>query len=113
MRHTPRGPVVVVSPGGSVRRLALVPPVASADLQWIMASGVSIAAQYRSDDAIARKTRYLTVVDVLTNRIGESIRYTQDYQTNGGGMACYQHGTFTFLAGAPDNKLQLVRAIAR
>jgi hypothetical protein len=65
------------------------------------------------DDATERKTHYLIVVDVLTNRIGESIRYTHDYQTNGGGMACYQHGTFTFLAGAPDNKLQLVRAIAR
>jgi hypothetical protein len=110
MRHTPRGPVFIVSAGGSVRRLALIPPVESADLQWIMASGGSIAAQYRSDDA---KTHYLTVVDVSTKRIRETIRYTHDYQTNGGGMACYQNGTFTFIAGAPDNKLQLVRAVAR
>jgi hypothetical protein len=113
MRHTPRGPVFVVSPGGSVRRVALVPPVESANLQWIMASGGSIAAQYRAADFTEPKTHYLTVVDVETKRVRETIRYTHDYQTNGGGMACYQHGTFTFIAGGPDHKLQLVRAVAQ
>lgn len=113
MRHTPRGPVFVVSPGGSVRRVALVPPVESADLQWIMASGGSIAAQYRDTDVTEPKTHYLTVVDVETKTVRETIRYANDYQTNGGGMACYQHGTFTFIAGGPDHKLQLVRAVAQ
>ena len=46
-------------------------------------------------------------------RIRETIRYKHDYQTNGGGLACFKHGTFTFMAGAPDNKLQLVRAVAQ
>lgn len=99
MRNTPRGPVFVVAPGGSVRRLALVPPVANADLQWIMASRGSIAAQYQLHDPIQRKTHYLAVVDVATGKTRETIRYTHDYQTNGGGLACYQHGAFTFTAG--------------
>ncbi|HZP63419.1 MAG TPA: hypothetical protein VFB28_08405 [Terriglobales bacterium] len=113
MRHTPSGPVFVVSPGGVVRRVALVPPVKGADLQWIVPSGGVIAAQYRSTDPGERKTHYLTVVDSSTSTVRETIRYLHDYQSTGGGMACYQHGTFTFIAGAPDNKLQLVKAIAQ
>jgi hypothetical protein len=113
MRHAQRGPVFVVAPGGSVRRLALSPPVADADLQWIMTSGGSIAVQYHSHDPAQRKTHYLTIVDAATGKTRETIRYTHDYQINGGGMACYQHGAFTFLAGAPDNNLQLVRAVAQ
>ena len=113
MRHTPTGPVFVVSSGGVVRRVALVPPVKSADLQWIVPSGGFIAAQYRSTDPGERKTHYLTVVDSSTSTTRETIRYVHDYQTTGGGMACYQHGTFTFIAGAPDNKLQLVKAVAQ
>lgn len=113
LRHTPRGPVFVVSPGGVVRSVALVPPVTSADLDWIMASGGFIAAEYRSTDPAERKTHYLTIVDSSTGTTRETIRYVHDYQTTGGGMACYQHGTFTFLAGTSDNKLQLVKAVAQ
>jgi hypothetical protein len=112
MRHTPSGPVFVISPGGSARRVRLSPPAQDASLQWIMASGGLIATQYRSaaSDGAAHKTHYLLVVDELTNKTRETVRYSQDYETNGGGLACYQNGSFTFLAGAPGGGLQLVRA---
>lgn len=111
MRHTPSGPVFVVSPGGSVRKVALVPPIEGAVLQWIMSSQGSIAAHYISVDAKKGKTHYLTIVDAWTGKSRETIQYKHDYQTNGSGMVCYRNGAFTFLAGTSDNKVQLVRAI--
>jgi hypothetical protein len=113
MRHTPSGPVFVVSPGGAVRRIPLIPPAEHTDLQWVMASNGSIAAQYRSLENTRPKTHYLVSLDALTSKTRETVRYTFDYENNGGGMACYQDGAFTFLAGAPNGGLQLVRAIPR
>lgn len=112
MRHTPRGPVFVVSPGGSVRRMLLTPPVQGADLESIMAASGSIAAQYRSPEGAERKTHYLVVIDTSTTKTRETVRYVHEYQKNGGGMACYRNGTYTFIAGAPNGGLQLVRAAA-
>jgi hypothetical protein len=73
----------------------------------------AIAAHYRAHGSFSQKMHYLSIVDVWKNEVMENIRYSHEYQTNGGGMACYQHGTFTFIAGAPDNKLQLVKAVAQ
>jgi hypothetical protein len=112
-RHTPRGPVFVVSPGGSVRRVLLTPPVQGATLQWTMASGGSIAVLYRSRDTAEHKTHYLVVVDTSTNKTRETVRYVHDYKNNGGGMACYQNGAYTFIAGGPNGELQLVKATAQ
>ena len=113
MRNTPRGPVFVVSPGGSVRRVQLTPPVQAADLEWIAASGGSIAAQYRSTNSAERKTHYLVVLDTWTNKARETVRYVHDLEKNGGGMACYRNGTYTFIAGGPKGGVQLVRAVAQ
>ena len=115
MRHTPNGPVFVISPGGSVRRVRLNPPVEDAAIQWIMVSAGLIAAQYRSaaTDGAGHKTHYLVIVDGSTNKVRETVRYFHDYETNGGGLACYQSGNFTFLAGAPDGGLRLVGAASQ
>jgi len=110
MRHTPKGPVFVISPGGEVQRVTLRPPTRSADIQWIMASGGSIAAQYLSQDPAERKMHYISVIDVRTNKLRDRIRYSHEFQTDGGGMVCYQHDIFTFIAGTSENKLQLVKA---
>jgi hypothetical protein len=64
-----------------------------------MTSEGSIAAQYRAD-AARSKTHYLSIVDVWTGKTRETIGYTHDYQTNGGGMSCHQHNTFTSLPEA-------------
>lgn len=112
-RHTETGPVFVVTSGGSVRRMALTPPVKGADLQWTTAGGGSIVAQYRLENGRTPKTHYLVVMDVGTNKKRATIRYLQDYEKNGGGLACYRSGVFTFIAGAPNGGLQLVRATAQ
>jgi hypothetical protein len=112
MRHSPRGPVFVVSPGGSVRRVLLTPPVHGADLQWIMASGGWIAAQYRDVDNAQKKTHYLVTFDPAT-RTQDTVRFVFDYELNASGMACYRSGVYTFLASAPDGGLEVVRAVAR
>jgi len=113
MRHTPTGPVFVISPGGAARRVLLTPPVQGADLQWIMASGGSIVAHYRLASAEERKEHYLVVLDAWTKKNRETIRYEFDYPNNAGGMACYQSGSYTFIAGGPEGGLQLVRAVAQ
>jgi hypothetical protein len=113
MRHAPRGPVFIVSPGGSVRTIVLTPPVEGADLQWIMASSGSIAAQYRSTDSAQRKTHFLVVTDAWTGEVEERVRYVHDYESNGGGMVCYQNATYTFIAATSNGGLQLVKAIAQ
>jgi hypothetical protein len=113
MRHTPSGPVFVVSPGGSVRRVPLTPPAQGTDLQWIMASNGAIAAQYRSLSPSERQTHYLVVLDASTNKVRETVRYVHEYNKNGGGMACYRNGTYTFIAGGPAGGLQLVKATAQ
>jgi hypothetical protein len=112
-RHTGTGPVFVVTSGGSVRRMVLTPPVKGADLQWTIAGGGSIVAQYRLEDGRIPKTHYLVVMDVGTNKNRATVRYVQDYEKNGGGVACYRNGVFTFIAGAPNHGLQLVRATAQ
>jgi uncharacterized protein YjlB len=82
-----------------------------------MASGGSIIAQYRSavndNGNLGHKAHYLVVVGGWTNKVRETVRYVHDYETNGGGLACYKNGTFTFLVGAPNGGVQLVRAAAQ
>jgi hypothetical protein len=113
MRHTPQGPVFAVSPGGSVRRIVLKPPVQGADLQWVLVNNGSVAAQYRSPRVEQDKTHYLVLFDMAAHRVRQTVRYTHNYQTTGGGMTCYQNGVFTFIAGGPNGALQLVKAAAQ
>jgi hypothetical protein len=79
--------------------MALNPPVEGADIQWTIAGGGSIVAQYRLDKGGPPKTHYLTVADVGTSKNRTTIRYVQDYEKNGSGVACYRNGVFTFIAG--------------
>jgi hypothetical protein len=109
-KNTPRGPVFIVAPSGSVRRVPLAPPVRGADLEGVMAGGGLLVAQYRSPDGPERHTHYLVVMETSTQKIRETVRYVHEYDKNAVGMSCYRNGTYTFIAGAPDGGLQLVRA---
>lgn len=112
-RNTPRGPVFIVAPGGSARRVPLAPPVKGADLEGVMAGAGLLVAQYRSPDGPERHTHYLIVMETSANKILETVRYIHEYDKNAVGMSCYQNGTYTFVAGAPKGGLQLVRAAVR
>lgn len=112
-RDTPRGPVFIVAPGGSTRRVPLAPPVNGADLEGVMASAGVLVAQYRSPDGPERHTHYLVVMETSAKKIRETVRYVHEYDRNAVGMSCYRNGTYTFLAGAPNGGLQLVRAVAQ
>lgn len=109
-RNTPRGPVFIVAPGGSARRVPLAPPVKGADLEGVMAGGGLLVAQYRSPDGPERHTHYLVVMETSTNKIRETVRYVHDYDKNAVGVSCYRNGTYTFIAGATNGGLQIVRA---
>ena len=109
-RNTPRGPVFIVAPGGSARRVTLAPPVKGADLEGVMASGGLLVAQYRSPEGPERHTHYLVVMEISGKKIRETARYVHEYEKNAVGMSCYRDGTYTFIAGAPGGGLQLVRA---
>lgn len=111
MRHTPQGPVFVVSPGGAARRVPLIPPDSNAELKWIMANGGSIATEYSLPGPVP-KVHFITTTDVTSKRVQATIRYTFDPHTTGHGMVCYQRGVITFLAETPEGVLQLVRASA-
>jgi hypothetical protein len=110
MRNTPTGPVFVVTPGGSARRIPLAPPVNGADLEGVMADGGLLVAQYRSPDSAERHTHYFVVMETSAGKVRETVRYVNDYTKNAVGMSCYRNGVYTFIAGAPDGGLQLVRA---
>lgn len=109
-RNTPMGPVFIVAPGGSARRVSLAPPVNGADLEGVMAGGGLVVAQYRSPDGPERHTHYLVVMEASAKKIRETVRYVHEYDKNAVGMSCYRNGTYTFIAGAPNGGLQLVRA---
>lgn len=109
-RNTPRGPVFIVAADGSARRVALAPPVTGADLEGVMAGGVLLVAQHRSPDGPERHTHYLVVMETSGKKIRETVRYVHEYDKNAVGMSCYRNGTYTFIAGAPNGGLQLVRA---
>lgn len=113
MRHTQRGPVFVVSPGGVARRVSLNPPDGRAEIKWIMASGGSIATEYYLPaSGPDPKVHFITITDVSSKSPQSTIRYTFDPHTTGHGMVCYQRGLITFLAETPEGVLQLVRASA-
>jgi hypothetical protein len=109
-RNTPRGPVFIVAPGGSAERVPLVPPKDGADLEGVMADGGLLVAQYRSPDGPEKHTHYFVVMETSAKKVRETVRYVHDYNKNAVGMSCYRNGTYTFIAGAPDGGLQLVRA---
>jgi hypothetical protein len=112
-RNTPKGPVFIVTPSGSARRVALAPPVNGADLEGVMADRGLLVAEYRSPDGAERHTHYFVVMETSAKTIRETVRYVHDYNKNAVGMSCYRNGTYTFIAGAPDGGLQLVRATAQ
>jgi len=113
-RHGPEGPVSLISPGGAVRSVRLRPPETAATLASVKVNGGTLAAEYYMLGSTpgGQRVRYLTVTDLSSRKLQETIRY-EGSQSAGVGMVCYRENTFEFLSQASDGHLEIVRAVGR
>jgi hypothetical protein len=113
MRRSPEGPVFLISPGGTVQKLKLVPPEKSAVLASVKVRGGTIAAEYYVPNSSAsRRVHYITLTNVGSGKVQYVIRYTGAGST-GVGMVCYGEKGFEFLAQDSEGYLAVITAIGR
>lgn len=110
-RLSPQGPVYVISPAGTARKVDLRPPDDEAKLLEARASAGAIAAFYYYPSGSKRhELRSIILVDAREGDVRRTIQYTPDYHETGIGVVCYQNNTFTFLSVDAAGFLQLVKA---
>lgn len=109
MRHTPNGPVFVVSPSGGVRRIDLSPPK-DTQLSAIQVGNGRIAAEFLrflpKSDQIGS-----VILEVIDAQTGErEAEYSHSDFNIGSGFACYAQNDFTFLGSDPSGRLTIIEA---
>ncbi len=110
-RAAPQGPVYVISPAGTARKIDLHPPDDEAKLLEAKGSAGVIAAFYYYPSSSKRhELRSIMLVDARDGDVRRTLQYIPDYHETGIGVVCYQNNTFTFLSVDSAGFLQLVRA---
>ena len=107
-RKTPQGPVFIIPPGGGeARRILLTPPKPEAVLSSAKVGGGRLVADYYvRESSGGLRDHYLSVTDLFSGKLLESVHYPANSST-GVGLVCYREHTFEFV-GYSDGHLRVV-----
>jgi hypothetical protein len=110
-RLSPSGPVYVIAPSGEiVRRISLQAPEQTQLSSIKVSHGRLVAMYIRHKNKLTGEIDHV-VFSVLDSQTGrEYAKYRHSSAALGVALACYTPETFTFLATAGDQSLQIIRA---